>query len=253
MCRGVVVLEREACVMPVLLAVTAEPAALDVLQKVDAFYTTSWQHLLAVAAAIGIVIPLLTQLYQRRAARLDEEKLRADIASQFKELASSLKEEFGKESERLRKEIAETGQAAETKAADVASALHAEQGKSLADARATLERALQGTRGGLYLVQGNMLREQGNAGNALLSYLKSAECSALAKEERTLGRVLKAIQFAIEKLEADAVVQDHKKSWRDARAEIDRLNESGAYTDAMRELDERLGEPGCMKPDTTRS
>ena len=59
---------------------------MDVLNKVDAFYNHSWNNLLTIGAIIGVVIPLLYALYQRRLYILNKKELSEEINRELAEI-----------------------------------------------------------------------------------------------------------------------------------------------------------------------
>ncbi len=62
--------------------------SMDLLTRIDTFYNNAWGRLVwvitIVFAAIGVIIPVLTQWYQRRELRLSEERLNNDIEDSIK-------------------------------------------------------------------------------------------------------------------------------------------------------------------------
>lgn len=230
--------------MSLLLAAAAEPAALDVLQKVDAFYTTSWQHLIGLGAVIGVVVPLLAQLYQRRAARLDDERLKGELAKRFDELAASLKGEFASEAAKLRQESCDAVRAADDRAKAMLEGLRADQLKSLEAAREELKKKVSGAEGLIYHLQGNMLAQRGLHAEAMASYLEAVVRIAPVSDEANLVRILTMIRdVCLKKVDSKNITDGHRKAWWKAKAALKELNKNGGYIDHVDALDARFKRP----------
>lgn len=66
-----------------IASVASQPDAFELLKQVDAFYNTAWQHLLIyttiLLAMVGIVIPIIIQIIQRRSQKREEAVLNEKI------------------------------------------------------------------------------------------------------------------------------------------------------------------------------
>ncbi|HLO69831.1 MAG TPA: hypothetical protein VK167_03125 [Flavipsychrobacter sp.] len=78
---------------------------LDVLDKVNTFYTSSWDRLIITVSIafgiVGIIIPLIIQWYQRKTLQLSEDNLQALIISEIDKAKEELKSEFTKRLEEV--------------------------------------------------------------------------------------------------------------------------------------------------------
>jgi hypothetical protein len=83
--------------------------ALELMQQVDYFYNNSWQHLMLyvtfLGAIVGLLVPGLTYLFQKRLFTIEESRLSAVINSKIAEsrtaLLAEVTEWVKKESQRL--------------------------------------------------------------------------------------------------------------------------------------------------------
>ena len=73
---------------------------LDVLDKVNTFYTSSWDRLIITVSIafgiVGIVMPLIIQWYQKKTLQLSEDNLKALIISEIENTKEELKSDFSK-------------------------------------------------------------------------------------------------------------------------------------------------------------
>ena len=63
--------------------------ALDILNKTDSFYRSSWANLLAVASIIGIAVPIVSAWYQKKLYNQNKKEL-SEYA--FKQIKNTLTE-----------------------------------------------------------------------------------------------------------------------------------------------------------------
>lgn len=82
------------------------------IDKVNSFYEISWNHLLVFSGAlftiIGVVIPILFQIYQSQVFRSEEEKIKNLIKSQTSKSKKELEESQNSLFESYKKEVAES-------------------------------------------------------------------------------------------------------------------------------------------------
>jgi len=135
----------------------AAPDMLTVLQNVGQFYETSWNHLLvcgSVAVAIvGVVVPVLLQIYQTRTMRHEREEIRGAIASQ---VTAEMRVGMEKESALLAEKIAAATKSLEERLARDRAELEQKSRKTQEE----LQMGIQKTTGRVFGVQANTLINQ---------------------------------------------------------------------------------------------
>ena len=93
--------------------VSREISGLDVVNSVNGFYSTAFDHILwllgTLILLLGIVVPLVFYFFQKRQLALKEKALSEELESQFAQLSQALKKEnadfFSNEKIALKKEI----------------------------------------------------------------------------------------------------------------------------------------------------
>jgi len=68
----------------------ANADTLETLTKVDNFYSSAWDKLVAIGTIIGIIIPIIYALYQRRLYSLNKKELTDEINTELESIKSEL-------------------------------------------------------------------------------------------------------------------------------------------------------------------
>ena len=129
-----------------LLAIAlAAPEPLDVLEKLNRFYTGAWAQLViyvtVALALVGIVFPVATQIVQRQLLKTDERRLKDELSQHVDAL----------------------GKAIEAQTRDEAT-------KAVNEAIARIEARMSDVSSGIYTVQGNAQYKQGRPAEAANSF-----------------------------------------------------------------------------------
>ena len=170
---------------------------LEVLEKVDAFYKTSWDHLIIfgsiAALVIGVVVPLLLQFAQFRLFKREEAAVAQAIKAQVEQAKTSLAETHKQELASLRQEISAS---LDNKVDGALAAVREEHAKELKDVRQRLMKRSERLTGGVFHVQGVLILNLGRSqvheqhARAALSLLHAAISEAKAEDEENLVRSL---------------------------------------------------------------
>jgi F0F1-type ATP synthase membrane subunit b/b' len=228
--------------------------ALEIVEKVDAFYKTSWEHLLLfggiAAFVLGVVLPLLHTFYQRRLFKVERTAVDQLIKERIEEVKSSLFEEYQRDLQSARAEITASLAAATTKVDEAVSALRKEQWKEFAKLRTELNQEARRLRGSINHVQGNDQLDRKAFIAAIDSFADAAVHFAECKDELNLGRVL-----AI--LEDDCLPHVEKKLYDEfelagaiarVATAVEALDQNGRYHDTLRDLREAAKAASVREP-----
>lgn len=208
------------------------PELLDLYQKVDSFYNTSWNHLLVysgIAFTVAVVIiPFLIQVYQRWVFKIEEKKIKDELH------ASLLEEERS-----IEKRLVEKFQKFEEIITEKVSKASKDQLGELEKAKAVIERELEGHTGNILHVQGTFAWAQKWYLLATSSFLSAACCEASSRDELNL-------QKSLDSLIEDCLPKIKKKDFEDEEElnnkfdslikELAKLDDRGRYTETIRKL-----------------
>jgi len=239
------------------------PSPFDLLDKVNAFYTTSWQHLLVfgsiVAFVLGIVWPLLLRSYQSRQIKRGEKAVAQAIKTRVDEAKSGLADVYKNDLASLRKDVAEGLAAADGKVSNAIAELRRDSAAALDSLRELLKKEhakeLETLReqlriessklfGAIYHVQGGALYNlaSGAAKDLLIkgaakSYLNAAVAEAQARRELDLEGSLGLLLRTLPSVDKGFCEEHDFQSKFDAlEAALKPLNENGRYESSLRRL-----------------
>ncbi|MBI5278164.1 MAG: hypothetical protein HY854_17070 [Burkholderiales bacterium] len=198
---------------------------LQILEKVNAFYSASFTQLItytgALLALVGVLLPLFIALQQARQAKRDQEQLTREIREQLAEASLALKASIGVEVEKTDKRVAEL----------VATAK--------AEMATELKRVEAFGSGSIFHVQARGYRDAGVIGHAFSNTCTSAKWYVRAKDENNLIAVMRVMKDAL----AVADATDLEVAERELAGEYERfleavkqLNGTGRYTGELREI-----------------
>ena len=224
------------------LSVVPTPEILDLIQKVDTFYNTSWNHLLLYSGititALGVVLPLLIQWFQTRSIRREEEasitKINSLVAAARSDLASQLRAD----AETQKGHIAEQLKQYEAMLATASKTLSDDIDKRVKETRAELETQVKATTGNIYHVQGTMMLKAENYVPAVRSYLIAANQFALGKDELNLRRAITQINKCFSEINKDDIAKspDIGNDYEALVKLLEPLDKNGGYHDSINEL-----------------
>ncbi|MFY3745909.1 hypothetical protein ACOQFB_18495 [Anaeromyxobacter sp. Red801] len=170
---------------------------IEIFEKVDAFYRTSWDHLLifgsVLGLVIGLIVPLLLTLYQRRLFKLEESAVTQTVKIQVEQAKSALAEAYKQDLASIRSEMEANAAAITKKVDDALALLRTEHTAEFATMKERLDRDAARLTGAVFHVQGAMLAEQKSYIGAMDSLLDAALSQARAEDELNLGRTTRVI------------------------------------------------------------
>ncbi len=109
--------------------------AIDLINKVDAFYNSAWDKLVIVGsvsfAVIGILVPFVIQWYQKKTLKVSEERLKKDIENHSLKLKAEILDDINKTLEERIKDFEKKIE--ELNASATAKAFHLQGNGQLAD------------------------------------------------------------------------------------------------------------------------
>ncbi|MFA0662455.1 hypothetical protein AB4619_25535 [Vibrio splendidus] len=191
-----------------------EKFSLELLEKVNSFYSDSFNQLITLTicliAFIGVFVPLLFGYYQNRKSKLDIEALELKIVQTVADAQVELLEHIKHE---------------------IDASL-----KTLSDDNDIKIKSLYAS---IYHVQANTLINSGrykDGGNSLITAIQSA---IEAKDELNLGRQLNSLTNSVLPnltLEEQPNIEAMENIVDKIEAHITDLNENGRYADAIRDL-----------------
>ena len=156
-----------------------DPNVQAILASVQAFYSTAWSQLVvyttALLALVGILVPVLSQWYQRKSAAVDKKELEGLLRDQVDHAREDLRTSLEEQANQLRKSFE----------------------IEIANLRAEATRASQAARGGAYHVQAVGLLKEEQYPNTLESLIYAARCYVEARDENNLGRVLDMMHMTV--------------------------------------------------------
>jgi hypothetical protein len=218
---------------------------LQILEKVNAFYTASFTQLItftgALLALVGVLVPLLIALQQAKQAKRDQEQLSRVIDDRFaeahKEFTEFLKRESSIIDERMR------------------ALVDATKGEISAE----LKQSENSAQGSIFHIQARQYIDQGYFGHAVSSACHAGKHYARAKAELNLTAVLKVMKSALRlanRVDMEVAENQEPGSYSNFCKAIQKLNESGRYTEELRLLQSmydaaKAREPFVRKPEAT--
>lgn len=208
---------------------------LTVLQSVDQFYATSWNHLLICGSVaigiVGVVIPLMLQIYQRRAMRLEKSEIHAAIISQIeKELVEARQED---------KKVLEEKIAAAIKTLEERlSRDRAELEEGVRKLESTLRKGIAGVNGGALHVQTNAMLTDNNYAMAFRSAVDGLSWYVDADDHSNMRSLFKVLTKGclphMTKAQMDEM-EDDKKVFGDVMKKITEWDAKQDFSDALKE------------------
>ncbi len=211
---------------------------LEILEKVNAFYKTAWEHLLIFGAiagvVIGIVVPVLLQLYQSWQFKRGEKIAEQAIKAQVEQAKSALADAYKQDLKSLRDET-------EKRVNDALAALRKEYEQKIVSIGQRLDRAQATIHGAVFHVQGMFLSKQSEFSAAADSLLDATLALAEGKDELNLGRCLKVLrEQCLPNLDRDHLVElevdGFSQKVKQLEKKLTALSPTGAYTDRIQAL-----------------
>lgn len=208
---------------------------LTVLQNVDQFYATSWNHLIICASVafglIGIVFPILIQKYQDWAMRRERQDIRSAIVAQ---VSAEVCDRMGKERVFLEEKIAAATKVLEERLVRD----RAELEEGVRKTEENLRKEIAGAIGRVYHVQTNLLINEKGYRVAFHSGIGGLSSYIDAEDHFNLRRLLKVITdmclSGMTKADVDAIQED-KEAFHGVLLRIKQGDVKGDFKDALDE------------------
>ena len=157
-----------------------------ILERINALYAASFSQLITytvgVVAFVGLLVPLMVTLFQRRQAAEDKAHFQRQI-----------NEELGVAKQELVKLVEHARQAIESQ-------ISIDLAKSALEAKATLLRQENYSRAGLAHVQGTLFSTINHHAIALIHFARSVPFSVSAQEEENMRSALRMINTCASKI-----------------------------------------------------
>jgi len=205
---------------------------LEILEKVNAFYSTSFEQLLVVVfgaiGLVGVIIPLLITYYQSRQFNIEKKSLENYIDSMKLDLMTSVKEEVTTELEKEKKLL---NRALEENKEELS--------KSLESNKAELKKQINIAKGGAFLIQANNQHDKNNFEDAIESSLDAIDNFIEAKDENNLQRVLRSLtETLLPKVNKNILISypDSEERIKYICKNLSELNDNGRYIDSVKDL-----------------
>lgn len=198
---------------------------LQILEKVHAFYSNSFNQLIAVVAGgfavVGVVVPLIVSLIQARHLRQDHAALTATIKQEIADARATIREELAGDVDAVRKEAA--------KQLDALRDSLTEQ----------VDKALDEANGAIYLLQSKLQEDRGWAGQALVSAMTSARKYINAGDENNLQASLNSVIRLLGKIDETAFkgpLLEVPKAFTALMEALETVNQTGRYVRPMADM-----------------
>jgi len=192
-----------------------DKVALEILEKVNSFYSSSFSQLLTVTlglvAFVGIFVPVLTTYYQNRNIKIEKDNLEAYIDNKIESVKLELLSE-------VRNELL----------------------SNLSDFEEKQKSEIEKVLAGVFHVQANHQISKGSYKNATNSILQSIDCCIAGKDELNLQRGLKLLinnclpNITLEEEPNLGILEERIST---LKIDMQPLNENGRYTDILNEIE----------------
>jgi hypothetical protein len=214
---------------------TSASDMLTVLQNVEQFYETSWNHLVICGSVavgmVGVVIPILFQWFQTRTLQNERAGLRASV---YDRVSREVRDLMLKEKALLDEKIAASIKSLEERLAQDRAKLE----EGVRNLEAELRREIARVQGGALHVQANALISDKNYAMAFTSAIEGLGKYMDAEDHYNLRNLLKTLTNAclpnITKAKLDEM-EDHKKEFHEVVARIKEWDAKLDFKDALNE------------------
>ena len=226
----------------------------EILNNVNAFYDTSWNHLLlfsgALAVVIGIIVPLLIQYYQTRLFRIEEDNIQRRINDKTTEVKNSLAEQQSLEFQNMRERIKEEHTQLDKKISASLADLEKSSAAQMKQLKEETAKQIQQTKGNIYHVQAQVLASKGSFPGAVESMLTALVSEAQSGDERNLQRGITTLttKYLLKVTKTQWDNNPEIKSLGDLLLEhLSAMNENERYTEAMDDLKKAFSQASNRK------
>ncbi len=195
---------------------------IEVINNIDALYDRAWTHLMvfvvALTGIVGILLPILSQWYQRRAFRIEEAQIRSDLTTHidlvlkgavFEERMESIKEEVRIEVESLKTEHRLM--------------LYDLEGKS-------------------FMLQGRWHQDRDDYFNAAGDYIRSAKLFLKGQSEINYQALPEAIEFVLSELTQSDIDDELEEDFDELLSVLNKNNENRRYSRDLKSLKKAMQE-----------
>jgi hypothetical protein len=201
---------------------TSTLTAIDLLDKVNAFYSSAWDQLMAVVgvsfAITGILVPLLYEVYRKRNEKATQSAMRQKFEDEAKSIKEALKSEL----------IASVKQSIDS---------------DLKERDRKIFRAIRISESRVFHVQGNALIDQKRYPEALASFLTALKTQANNNDCHNLKKLLTSVpEFVLPNIKANQITADIESRFSDALEAIQEKNVNLEFllSDEIKKLEEEF-------------
>ncbi|MDD5223877.1 MAG: hypothetical protein PHE84_07790 [bacterium] len=214
---------------------TTTPEVCDIIQKVDAFYNSSWNHLLYIIiimfGIVGIVVPLFIQWIQTKNFKEEKEDIKNTLESN---ITNKLKDQLNVNVEQQNNIIQSNLEEFGIKIEQSKELLKTELKDIVEKTRFDLEKQINDVFGGVFFVQGTMLLAREIHKDSTDSFLAAGIYYCQCDTESNLVRVIDILKDrCFPKLNKKLIEDDpnFQKQFEKLIKAINDINKSGRYTD----------------------
>ncbi|QUM86325.1 hypothetical protein [Moritella sp. 28] len=195
--------------------------SLKILESVNQFYTQSFNQLVMITVAVlafaGVMMPVLTSLYQQRLFKLEHDDIKKQINA---ELQEELKLEMKKLEDRYeKKEI--------------------EHQKKIEELHSKIDLEIAGALAGSLHIQGNISLRNNNHFNAFHDFTRAGTGYIKANKEVNLRRVIHIIvKLCLPHLTGAQITSDdeHAEEYRVFITALESINQNSRYQDDLKRI-----------------
>ena len=220
------------------IAVPQMSDALQILEKVNAFYSDAFNQLLytmsGTIAFVGLLVPLVFTFYQNRKLKVEKESLEQYVEGIKCELKFSIEEiiksEIENEKEILGVELKQNKK---------------ELNESIEKNKKEIDMQISAAKGASFFLQGSNLFDKNYYNNASESYIRAISHFIDAKNENNLQRALNILTNKILPEMDKSDLNDFPKiqsEIEDIVKGLKKLNENGRYTDDINNLEKAINQ-----------
>ncbi|MBE9491220.1 MAG: hypothetical protein IMY67_13055 [Bacteroidetes bacterium] len=212
--------------------------ALQILEKVNAFYSDAFNHLLytmsGMIALVGLVVPLIFTFYQNRKLKVEKESLERYVVGIKYELKNSIQEKIKSEIENEKEML---GAALEQSKKEL--------DKAIEKNKKEIDEEIHIAKGSSLFLQGNNLYDKYEYNEAAESYIYAIEHFIDGKDESNLQRALDNLTNRVFPEMDKSVLEDFPKIQSDIEGIVkglNKLNENRRYTDVISDLEKTINQ-----------
>jgi hypothetical protein len=217
---------------------------IEILEKVNAFYDTQWNHFLIYTAVlvgvVGVLVPILLQFYQTRMFKKEEDATSNRIKQQIKDMKSEIADALTLEFKHSQEETSIALASNQKQVDEEVVRLREDFAKLVDVAKKKLEKDISGAQAGLFHIQGNT-QAKTYPPLAIESYISAACYDIIAEDEYHLRRVLVNISDCLKKVTKVAFQDEsHFAGFSPMIETLEKIYTNNQYTDIIKDLKKEM-------------